>query len=351
MVFYPRCPNQLCEKHIRPTPGFWKEHGSYRTRTRPQPIPRARCQTCKITFSIQTFRYDYHDHRPDLNMQIAMLLATGLGYRMTARNLGISPSTVQFKGRKLGLHAGLLHVNLRQGVRGTRAYVIDELETFENRSIDTLTVPVLVEAQTWYLIDIDVDSIRRLSAKGTRRRCLQEEEEAANKRKRPDNSRKAVARVLQKLAELPRRGEVSIISDLKSSYPRLVREAFGKDLRSHERTSSKVARTTANPLFPVNVTHAMMRDNLGRLRKKSWLASKKAAYLKLHLNLYVMYRNLIRQRFNRDPVNQTPAVQMGLIQRNLTYEEAFSWRQDWGMLSSHPLSTTGAETIGDSLVA
>ena len=64
-------------------------------------------------------------------------------------------------------------------------------------------------------------------------------------------------------------------TDEKSTYPGLAGRVFGHDRLQHERTNSKLARTTWNPLFPINHAEAMARDLMGRLRRDSWLTSKK----------------------------------------------------------------------------
>ena len=69
----PRCPNRACAAHARPDPGFCIRHGSYSPACRSAPVPRFRCKSCRRTFSRQTFRMDFADHRPDLNARLFTL--------------------------------------------------------------------------------------------------------------------------------------------------------------------------------------------------------------------------------------------------------------------------------------
>mgnify|MGYP001826957005 CR=1 FL=1 len=110
----------------------------------------------------------------------------------------------------------------------------------------------------------------------------------------------------------------------------------------HVQTPSTLARGTYNPLFPINHTEAMARDLNGRLRRESWLVSKKRCFLNLQLELYAAYRNFIRPRFNGE--KDSPARLVGWLPRCLCSHEVLSWRQDWGALSGHPLSR-GAEPV------
>ena len=77
-----------------------------------------------------------------------------------------------------------------------------------------------------------------------------------------------------------------------------------------------------------------MRDLTSRVRRQSWLTSKKCEYLNLHLGLYCAWRNWYRPRFNRD--RECPGQIAGYARRRLTKWELVGWRQDWGQLSLSP---------------
>ena len=81
----------------------------------------------------------------------------------------------------------------------------------------------------------------------------------------------------------------------------------------------------------------MVRDLIGRLRRRSWLASKKRRYLDLGLHVFIAYRNLVRRRFNFD--SNSSAQILNFLPRRITEIETLSWRQDWGLSSIHPLAT------------
>ncbi len=153
---------------------------------------------------------------------------------------------------------------------------------------------------------------------------------------RRDRSRRSVRRSLERAASLLRTEQTAFLdTDQKASYVGLAKTAFGRRRLVHRRTSGKLPRTAANPLFPINHTEAMARDLTGRLRRQSWLASKKRRYLDLGLQLHMAYRNLVRRRFNED--RESPAELLSFASRRITETEALSWRQDWGLRSVHPL--------------
>ncbi len=345
----PFCPNLVCTQHGQPEPRFWVGHGTYHAACRAEPVPRFRCRNCRRTFSFQTFRQDYRDRRPEANERLFELLTSGVGYRQSARVLRISPTAAQAKARKLSRHAGLLHDHLCREIAGDRIFLLDEEETYEHASIRTLTMPVLIEKDTWFVVATDVGPTRRLAAAGTSRRSWQDAEE----RKlgpRPDRSRECVTNVLRHLDRRLGSGRLVLRTDQKASYATIAKEVFG-DRVVHETTSGKLPRTVQNPLFPINTTLAMTRDNCGRLRRKSWLVTKKGEQLLNHMHLFRLYRNYVRKRFNHDKEQRSPATFLQLTPRSLSVAEATAWRQDWGLCSIHPLSHLGCRFVGAPMSA
>ena len=86
----PRCPYRHCVHHESPGPRWFRYHGSYRAQCRAHAVPRYQCRACRRTFSRQTFRMDFRDHRPDLNPKLFELQASGVGLRQSARLLKLS---------------------------------------------------------------------------------------------------------------------------------------------------------------------------------------------------------------------------------------------------------------------
>jgi len=337
----PRCPNDRCPQHRDPKPRFFVRKGSYQPKCRAYRVPRYRCKTCRRCFSRQTFCADYRDHRPDRNVPLVWSLATGLGLRQTARNIGLSRRSTELKFKKYGRHLRRLNLNL-QGQLGPKAALqLDEIETYEGRrNTRPLSLPLLIEGGSRYIIWGEAAPIRpRGKMSKARERAVREDEKRYGKRK--DLSRRSVRRTLQRGAALIEQLEkVDLFTDEKSTYPGLAKEVFGEERLVHHQTNSRLVRDTFNPLFPINHTEAMGRDHMGRLRRESWLVSKKRRYLDLALHMWMAYRNLVRRRFNFD--ERSPAQILGFLPRRLRMSELLTWRQDWGKDSIHPLSRSGA---------
>jgi transposase-like protein len=328
----PRCPYRDCSLHFHPRAGFFRRRGSYWPKCRPWPVPRFDCKGCGRSFSRQTFRADYHDHRPDLNAALFRLLASGLGLRQSARLLKVRARSVERKFRKIATQLHCLHRNLLRPLPGDLCFLLDEMETFEgSRRARPVTVPVLVLEGCSFVVDADAQPIRPSGKKSVRGRA----EIRRSKRRlgaRPSRSDQGVRRVMSTARKLwDRQGRVHGIFDRKPGYPARLREVFGTDRVSFEQHSGKRPRTPQNPLFPINHTHAMARDLVGRLRRRSWLASKQRRCLRLGLALFTCFRNYHRPRTNR--VTKTPAQLLGLCRARLSFEAMLSWRQDFGRRS------------------
>jgi len=311
-------------------------------------VPRFRCKSCRRGFSRQTFRHDYRDRRPDDNVPLFHLLVSGVGIRQAARLLDMEMRAVQQKQRKMAATLGRMHGNLCPRLPADRCWLLDEEETFEGASIRPLTMPVLIEEQTWFVVATAVGSIRRLAPPGSARRVRQDRDE--RQRPRRDQSSACVREVLDCLASRVPDGNLVLHTDQKRSYATIATRVFG-DRLTHVTTAGTLVRDTHNPLFPINTTLAMTRDNCGRLRRRSWLVTKQANRLQDHLVLFTVYRNYVRRRFNHDREEETPARLLGLLPRNLRRHEVLAWRQDWGDHSIHPMSPDGTRTVRDTIAA
>ena len=235
-----------------------------------------------------------------------------------------------------------MNLNLQGPLPPGTSFHFDEIETYEGqRNTRPLSVPVLIETKTRFILWAESAPIRpRGSMTKKRKQSIARSEIQHGIRK--DLSGRSVYRTLKRGADRVAMGRpVTLETDEKSSYPTIARKLFGKRL-AHRQTNSKLVRLTFNPLFAINSEEANMRDLMGRLRRESWLVSKKRRYLDMALHVHIAYRNLVRYRFNDE--RESPAQLLNFLPRRLRPTELLSWRQDWGGRSVHPLSMTG-ETV------
>ena len=343
-----RCPHSDCRRHTVPGDEcFFVRHGRYRAKCRAHAVPRFKCRACGRTFSRQTFRQCYRDHRPDLNALVLVQLVSGTGLRQTARIVGANRHTVMRKFRKIGLQLGRLNRNLQREI-GTQSITLlmDEFESYEGRrNTRPVTVPMLIEKESDFIIASRAAPIRPRGKKtDARERAIARD--AARFGVRKDRSRGALRLVLRAGAKLCAKVDsIALRTDEKRSYPGLIRRAFGHGRVTHDTTSSKVARDTLNPLFRINHAEAMARDLNGRLRRESWLVSKKFERLNLQLEIYMAHKNYVRPRFNVD--RKTPAQFLGLYDRRVSPTELLAWRQDLGPATLHPFEPSGSSLLSE----
>jgi len=342
----PRCPHPDCAQHLAPEGRFYVRRGFYWPKCRAHPIPRFRCRSCGRGFSRQTFRADYRDHRPDLNPRLFILLNSGIGQRQSARILGVSRRCLEVKFHKYARHARALNLNLRGPLPPGSSFQFDELETYEGRrNTRPLTVPLLIERDSRFVVWAESAPIRpRGKMTPARRDAIAREDKVSGRRR--DQSHACIQRTLARGRELG--GALSFLlveTDEKTVYPGHLARAFPGQRVVHLTTNSKEPRTRWNPLFPINHTDARFRDLMGRLRRDSWLGTKRGRYLDLHLQYHMSYLNYVRPRFNRD--KRTPAERLGFLPRPLKPGEVLGWRQDWGRRSIHPLSRDGAWPVAE----
>jgi hypothetical protein len=307
-------------------------------------VPRFSCRGCNRSFSRQTFRLDYRDRKPACNVPVLQLLVSGVGLRQTGRTVGLGVHGTQHKFRKLALGLRQLNRNLlRKLPPGHRTFLFDEMETFESSSILRLSVSVLIEEESLAMLAVDVAPIRRVPKKGSRRRKWLDSHETKHGRRR-DQSRASVRRVLGRFRRLLGGEKGELRTDEKALYAALVRRMLPEV--EHQTTISTLPRTTYNPLFRINLTDAMLRDNNGRMRRRSWLVSKKREWLRQQLEVFAAWRNWHRPRTNADESDSTPGVFLGLAERSFRCDELLAWRQDWRERSIHPTSADAAQAVG-----
>jgi len=345
----PRCPHTQCPMHAAPAPSFYIRRGYYRSKSKAHPIPRYRCRECRRGFSRQTFRHDFQDKKPYLNVSVIKSLCSGVGYRQSARMLGLTRRNFVNKARKIQRTMGGLGTNLLERAgevdlerpRGTPVRIqFDEFESYELcRNTMPLSIPTAVESDSRMILGAEAAPIRPRGVM-TKKRMERIHRHAKRYGERVDESAGACRRVFARAAEFrPAASWVELDTDCKTTYRGFASEAFGGVPVVHAQTLGSDPRGSASPLAAINLTEAMMRDLGGRLRRQSWLVSKAYRYLNLQLGMYMAWRNWTRPRFNRD--TRCPGQIAGLAARRLRPGELVGWRQDWGARSPSPYGDGG----------
>ena len=222
--------------------------------------------------------------------------------------LKLSRRCAEMKARKLSSHLACFNRNMLDQLPEGCSLQMDEMETFETeRTVLPLTLPVVIEQESMFIVDARSAPIRPSGRMSRRRKsAIRRREEAEGPRSSESSS--CVRRVLGQAAKYCKKlSKVRIDTDEKTTYPGMIRGAFGRG-HEHRRASSRERRDTSNLLFPINHMNAMTRYLAGRLRRRSWLASKRRRFLDLQLHLFMAYKNFVRPRFNGDKSTPTSRI-------------------------------------------
>lgn len=319
----PHCPYAACPSRsqgaFRPMP--W---GRFHRKCDGRSAPRFRCSACRRTFSSQSFRVDFRLQRPYLHLDLWAHIISKVTHRQAARVLGCDRKTVAHRLDLLGRHCRDFHLQrMAQRPRGLYdddGFQLDELETYEHRRrLQPLTVPVLIHKKSFFVVHAEVAPLPCRGGLSQRERKRKEHLEAKFGKRR-SGSRAAVQACFERLTPLfGRRSDVRVVTDHKSTYPGCLERALGPRVR-HVQESSTRKRDRENPLFPINHTLAQMRDNVSRLVRRTWAASKQAARLVHHQWLWICWRNYVRGVTNEAP-RTTPAMIVGAADHQLRREE------------------------------
>jgi len=256
---------------------------------RPQRIQRFLCHACGRRFSAQTSKLTYRAKKPHIDQVLARLLAKGTSQRGAAEILGVDKKTVARKLVRLGCRAEKnLEASLAVGNFGP-VVVFDEMETYEHSKCKPLAIAVAVEEGTRRIIAAEV---AQMPAKGRLA------EIAKRRYGFRHDCRKGALRSLCRKIKIASPNVKTVKSDECPRYPSIVRRELPGT--NHQRSKGRRACTAGqgemkvggkDPLFSLNHTCAMYRDNLKRLSRRTWCTTKRPENLQHLLYLYAWFHN------------------------------------------------------------
>lgn len=318
----PHCPNSLCRFH---KPGNdlwrWERYGFYVRKSDGRKVPRFRCDTCRRTFSTQTFSTTYWLKRPDLLRPVFWRLVGGSGFRQIAREFGISPQTVLGLSARLGRHC-LLYFQQRRPRRIHEAVAFDSFQSFEF-SQDHPTLFHFVTGRTsHFTYGFTESELRRSGRMTTEQKERRARIEATLGRPDPRSTQKEVEAVFRIVA--PEAQSLEVHSDEHLDYPRAFRRI--RHLRIEHRTiSSRAARTANNPLFPVNLLDMLIRHSGANHKRETVAFSKRRQGACDRHWIFLVWRNWMKC-FSERKRDSSPAMRLGIAEKRLSVEELLGQR-------------------------
>ncbi len=309
----PFCPQSSCRFH-RCTDGWqWKHHGSFTRQCAPHVIPRFRCVHCGVTFSSQTFSTSYYLKRPDLLEPLFHRLLAGSCYRQIAREARCAPTTVMGQAARLGRHA-LLYLTLHRPDRVREPLVIDGFESFAYSQFQPLHLNNAVGSGSHFVYGFTYSPLRRKGSMTATQKRMREQLELRYGRPNSKSIEIEVAELLRIAA--PREQILTVRSDEHPAYPRAFARLEGVRI-DHEQTPSVAARTSGNPLFPVNLLDLLLRHNSANHKRETIAYSRRHQSVIERMALLALWRNFSK-RFSENHDGGTPAMRIGLCRTPLS---------------------------------
>ncbi len=304
----PFCPRTDCPHHRCPAGWRWKRAGTYTRQCAPRVIQRYRCAHCGVTFSTQTFATTYYLKRPELLEPLFHRLLACSGHRQVGREVRCAHSTTMRQAARLGRHALLALQATRPPGPVTEPLVVDGFESFAFSQYHPLHLNVVVGAESHYVYAFTHARLRRKGRMTERQQRRRAALERRHGRADPKAIERGMAEALAIAAPAPQ--PLTIRSDEHPAYPRALRRLAGYRVR-HECTPSVAARTTGNPLFPVNLLDLLLRHSSSHLKRESIAFAKRHQAVIERAAVLALWRNEVKL-FSENHGGGTPAMRLGL---------------------------------------
>lgn len=252
-------------------------------------IQRYRCLTCGKYFSDSTHEVTFGQHKPYLNFSILLGICSSVALRRLALNLNANRKTIVRKSLFLASGSEEYLKTLSKRYKPVSEVQFDDMETHEHTKCKPLSITLAVVNHKRLILGIEVST---MPAKGKL---------ASISRKkygfRPDKRAEARVRLFEAIKPMMTKQGV-IWSDKSPHYPEDVRKHFPeyvhktcKGRRGCVVGQGELKRGGSDPLFTLNHTAGMIRDNLKRLARRTWCTTKRPDRLHAHLMIYAFYHN------------------------------------------------------------
>lgn len=267
------------------------KYGRYHRDDDAQSIQRYRCKACEKHYSSATFTPTYRQKKRRLNRLVQMDIASSTSQRRIAIKHRCARKTVE---RKIVFLAQQARKKTQQWLSTCAPFEHvqwDELVTFEHTRLKPVSVPVMVCVKTRKILGYGVAPIPAsgLIARRSREKYGPRRDRSGAKR------REVLQRVSPHLAPT-----VHIETDEHQKYAREIGDALPgsthtrhQSIRGSLTGQGELKRTGFDPLFGINHTLAMMRDNIKRLTRKTWCTTKRLDRLEDVMAIYVHYHNTV----------------------------------------------------------
>ena len=222
---------------------------------------------------------------------IEALLCSKVSQRRIAKILNIDKKTVHRKIIFLGIRAEEFNRSFREKFNESKIKKLqfDDLITKEKTKLLPLTVTGIVEPESRRILALEAGAIPAFGHLSK----LSKKKYGWRKSEHKDSLKRAFEKIKSIVHD-----EAEIRSDEHKLYPDFIRSYF--PISNYKRYSSiksciagqgELKKSNRDPLYSINHTFAMMRDNINRLVRKSWCVTQDIQMLQHHLEIYIKFHN------------------------------------------------------------
>ena len=262
-----------------------------------------KCKTCSKSFSEQTFSFDYYLKKRYLNQKIFRLISKGNSQRGIALILDIKAEAVALRIKKFAALAKKYIQKMRKDEDLSEIF-FDEMESFEHTKCKPLTMPIAVNPKNRKILALGVGKI---AAKG----LLAEISRKKYGVRKCERKRK----LTEMLTEIKnsQKGNIKFSTDESPHYPKLIKKICPESLHIQHKGKrgcvvgqGELKASGRDPLFSLNHTYAMVRDNIKRLSRRTWCTTKKINMLENILYIYAYFHNQVIDKLKPKIQNLDP---------------------------------------------
>ena len=213
-----------------------------------------------------------------------------MSQRATALLLGVKQKAIALRIKRFAVVAKKFLQNTRKNENINEVF-FDEMETFEHTKCKPVTIPLAVNPANRKILALAVGTI---PAKGHL-------VDIALKKYGPRQCQRK-EKITEMLTDIVsnQTQKIKFSTDESPFYPNLIKKiAPGsihlgfKGRRGCVVGQGELKAGGYDPLFPLNHTCAMIRDNVKRLTRRTWCTTKKIFMLENILYIYAMFHNLV----------------------------------------------------------
>jgi hypothetical protein len=234
-------------------------------------------------------------------------------FRQIAREHSASPQTIARLAGRLGRHCLLHHCATRPAHPASEPLCLDSFQSFEWSQYHPTLFHLLAGTRSHFCHGFTDSELRRSGRMTRAQKRLRASIEASLGVPDPRSTEKEVAALLA--LALPQPIAAQLHTDEHHDYPRALRR-LPRHRWVHRTISSRAARTSSNPLFPVNLLDLLIRHCGANHKRETIAFSRRRAGAIDRLWLLITWRNWMKH-FSERARQGSPAMRLGLTDRLL----------------------------------